>query len=122
MMRRISFGPAPSMFILDKPSLRLLEGSIMLNIRPSTVFDTDGGCGLRNMLRPQKVKNIVTLRPLAAAPLAMIKEAIALSRSPLKTTMVLAGSAAEITPEEGEGDGFVLAITASMIPPGLRSS
>ena len=39
-------------------------------------------------LRPQKVKNMVTLRPIAAAPLAMIKLASTLSRSPEKTMMV----------------------------------
>ncbi|MNN21619.1 hypothetical protein D3C81_1349480 [compost metagenome] len=38
---------------------------------------------------PQKVKNIVTFFPLAAAPLAIIKDAIALSKSPLKTTIEL---------------------------------
>jgi len=42
------------------------------------------------MFSPQKVKNIVTFLPLDAAPLAMIKEAIALSKSPLNTTIVLA--------------------------------
>ena len=41
------------------------------------------------MLRPQKVKNIVTLRPMAAAPLAMMKLASALSRSPLNTMIAL---------------------------------
>ena len=35
------------------------------------------------------MKNIVTSLPIAAAPLAMMNAAIALSKSPLKTTMVL---------------------------------
>ncbi|MNN71593.1 hypothetical protein D3C81_1875460 [compost metagenome] len=39
--------------------------------------------------KPQKVKNIVTFLPLAAAPFAIIKDAIALSKSPLKTTIEL---------------------------------
>ena len=42
----------------------------------------------RNMLRPQNVKNIVTLMPIDAAPVAMINAAIALSMSPLKQTIV----------------------------------
>jgi len=45
--------------------------------------------GRRSRFRPQNVKNNVTSLPMAAAPLAMINEAIALSKSPLKTTIVL---------------------------------
>jgi len=45
--------------------------------------------GFLKIFNPQKVKNIVTFFPIAAAPLAIIKEAIALSKSPLNTTMVL---------------------------------
>jgi hypothetical protein len=37
---------------------------------------------------PQKVKNIVTSIPMLAAVVAMMKLARALSKSPLKTTMV----------------------------------
>jgi hypothetical protein len=39
-------------------------------------------------LSPQKVKNIVTFLPMAAAPFAITNEASALSRSSLNTTMV----------------------------------
>ncbi|MNN46992.1 hypothetical protein D3C81_1613960 [compost metagenome] len=35
------------------------------------------------------MKNIVTFLPLAAAPFAIMKDAIALSKSPLKTTIEL---------------------------------
>jgi len=45
--------------------------------------------GLRSRFRPQKVKKMVTSSPMAAAPLAMMKAAIALSKSPLKRIMVL---------------------------------
>src|SRR5690606_7771515 len=41
------------------------------------------------MFKPQNVKNIVTSLPMAAAPLAIMKLAIALSKSPLKTIMVV---------------------------------
>jgi hypothetical protein len=37
--------------------------------------------------KPQNVKNIVTSIPEAAAPVAIIKAAISLSISPLKTTI-----------------------------------
>jgi hypothetical protein len=40
------------------------------------------------VFNPQKVKNIVTFIPIAAAPVAMMKAAIARSRSPLRSTMV----------------------------------
>ena len=44
--------------------------------------------GLRRAFNPQKVKNIVTSSPMAAAPLAMMNAAMTLSKSPLKTMTV----------------------------------
>src|SRR5512142_387459 len=38
--------------------------------------------------RPQKVKNMITSIPAAAAPEAIMKDAMTLSRSPLRTTSV----------------------------------
>ena len=48
------------------------------------------------ILSPQNVKNIVTGLPMAAAPFAIMKDAMALSRSPLNTIIVFPslGSAA----------------------------
>ena len=89
MMKRIMRGPAPNMFIRDSPSLVLPRGIIPPNIRSSKVLFARTRFGRRRIFSPQKVKNIVTRRPMAAAPLAMIKEAMALSRSPLKTTILL---------------------------------
>jgi hypothetical protein len=40
------------------------------------------------MCIPQKVKNIVASIPIEAAPMAILKAAIALSMSPLKTMRV----------------------------------
>jgi hypothetical protein len=40
------------------------------------------------VFNPQKVKNIVTCMPMAAAPVAIIKAAIARSKSPLSSTIV----------------------------------
>jgi hypothetical protein len=44
--------------------------------------------GLRRMFRPQKVKNMVTSSPMAAAPLAMMKAAMTRSKSPLNRMIV----------------------------------
>jgi len=57
-------------------------------MRSRKPFLTGAAFSLRRILSPQKVKNIVTLLPMAAAPFAMIKAAIARSRSLLNTTIV----------------------------------
>ena len=89
MMRRIIQLPAPPMFILDSLSLPLCAGSIQPNILPKISLETAGFCCFLITFRPPKVKNIVTFLPVDAAPLAMTKEASALSRSSLKTISVL---------------------------------
>src|SRR5665647_3124553 len=82
--------PRPAKFILDRPSLPGPRGMILPNMTCRVDFFsfTWTFSGLRRALRPQKVKNIVTSSPMAAAPLAMMNAAIILSRSPLKTMIV----------------------------------
>ena len=77
------------MFILDSLSLPLCVGSIQPNILPKISLVTVGLCCFLITFSPQKVKNMVTFLPVEAAPLAMTKEANALSRSSLKTISVL---------------------------------
>ena len=86
---RIIFAPIPPKFMRESPSFLEPRGSIKLNIFPISDFLTRTFSGLRKRLTPQKVKNIVTGRPIAAAPFAIMNEAIALSKSPLNTTNVL---------------------------------
>lgn len=93
MMRRIIRLPAPPIFIFDSLSFPLWAGSIQPNILPKRSFETVGFRCFLMMSSPQKVKNIVTFRPVDAAPLAMTKEANALSRSLLKTISVLLSAA-----------------------------
>ncbi|KAF5028382.1 hypothetical protein DSECCO2_659630 [anaerobic digester metagenome] len=85
MTPRIILAPIPPMFILESPSFLLPRGIIMPNILDMKSFLTLTFSGLRKTFRPQKVKNMLTLRPMAAAALAMMNEAMALSRSPEKT-------------------------------------
>ena len=91
MMPLIMAVPMPAMFILDRVGLPAPRGIIQPNIRSMRVLRTGTACGRRSRFRPQKVKNIVTSLPMAAAPLAMMNAAIALSKSSLKTTRVLCG-------------------------------
>ena len=81
--------PIPPMFILDNLSLLLPSGIIIPNIFSIMDFFGFTAFALRRALSPQKVKNIVTGLPIAAAPLAIMKEASTLSRSPLNTIIVL---------------------------------
>ena len=85
----IILSPMPSMCMLESLSFLLPLGIIKPNIESITPFFTSTFPGLLSILSPQKVKNSVTFLPIEAAPLAIIKAAIALSKSPLKTTMVL---------------------------------
>lgn len=89
IMNRIILGPMPSMFMREGSSLKVPLGIMAQNMRSRAPFATCTFVGLRRMLRPQNVKNSVTLRPIAAAPLAMTNAAIVLSRSPEKMTKVL---------------------------------
>ena len=68
-------------------------------MRPKRSLATEGFCCFLMMFSPQKVKNIVTCLPAAAAPLAITKEASARSKSSLKTISVLPSAA-----PEGEGE------------------
>src|SRR5690606_4442674 len=79
----INLGPIPAMFILDKPNFLLFLGIILLNILAIKSFLVLTWVSFLIIFNPQKVKNIVTSLPIALAPLAIIKEAIALSKSPL---------------------------------------
>ncbi len=75
--------------MLESFNFLLPRGIILPNIFSIKVLLTLPGLSFLKMLIPQKVKNMVTLPPMAAAPFAMIKEAMALSNSPEKTTIVL---------------------------------
>ena len=77
------------MCIFESFSLRLLDGIIHPNMRPMISLVTAGFCCFLMTFSPQKVKNMVTLCPVAAAPLARTKEASARSRSSLNTISVL---------------------------------
>ena len=103
MTARIILAPMPPKFIRESPSFLEPRGNIKLNIFPMSDFLMRTFSGLRKMLTPQNVKNIVTGRPIAAAPLAMMNEAIALSKSPLNTTKVLPCSNALLS---GRGNSF----------------
>jgi hypothetical protein len=77
MRPRISLPPIPPMFIFERASFWLPRGIIQPKAfsmrflpRPPTFS------GLRRAFSPQKVKNIVTLRPMDRAPLAMMKLAM----------------------------------------------
>ena len=71
---------------------------------------------------PQKVKNMVTFLPIAAAPLAMTNEARARSRSSLNTMSVLwsaVAGAGRVEGHEGSGSSvsFTLRTHAVTMPP-----
>ena len=84
----IIFVPRPPMFILERASFAVPLGIIIPNIFSTNVLDTLTFLFFLRILSPQNVKNMVTGRPIAAAPLAMIKDARALSKSPSNTTIV----------------------------------
>ena len=86
---RIILAPMPPMFIRDRPSFLVPRGIMAPNIRSMNALWTLTFLGLRRIFRPQKVKKMVTFRPMAAAPLAIMKAAMVLSKSPLNTTKVL---------------------------------
>mgnify|MGYP007016529440 CR=1 FL=1 len=81
--------PMPPIFILERASLREPRGIILANILAIKSFSAVTFSGFLKIFRPQKVKNILTFLPIAAAALAMMKEAMALSRSPEKTMRFL---------------------------------
>ncbi len=87
---RIIGAPAPAKFILERPSFFVPLGIILPNIDCRVVFlpSLATFSVLRRMLRPQKVQKIVTSSPMAAAPLAMIRAAMTLSKSPLNRMIV----------------------------------
>ena len=89
IMNRTILGSMPSKFMRERSSLKVSLGIMARNMRSRAPFATCAFVGLRRMLRPQNVKNIVTLRPIAAAPLAMTNAATVLSRSPEKMTKAL---------------------------------
>ena len=82
--------PAPAKFILERPRWPVPLGIILPNMACRMLF-LSFVCTfsvLRRRLRPQNVKNMVTSSPMAAAPLAMMKAAIARSKSPLNRMIV----------------------------------
>ncbi|MPN53329.1 hypothetical protein SDC9_200993 [bioreactor metagenome] len=85
----ISLLPIPIICILESLSFLLPLGIIIPKAVSIKFFLTEIFSCFLKMFNPQKVKNIVTFLPIEAAPLAIIKDAIALSKSPLKTTIVL---------------------------------
>src|SRR5699024_8958895 len=82
------FDPSPNIFILEIGKFSGEFGIILLNILSKPDFLIFGACGFLIIFNPQNVKNIVTSFPIDFAPVAIIKEASALSKSPLKTTIV----------------------------------
>ena len=90
MMAFIMAVPAPAICIFDSFNLSAPRGSIQPNIFSMRFFFTGTASGRRSTFNPQKVKNIVTCWPMAAAPLAMINEARARSNSPENTIKVFA--------------------------------
>ena len=86
---RIIGAPMPAMFILESPSFLVPLGIMPPNIFCSVLLPSpEAFSGLRRMLRPQKVAKMVTSSPMAAAPLAMIRAAMTLSKSPLNRMIV----------------------------------
>ncbi len=84
----IKAAPIPPIFILESFSLLIPLGIIIPNMASKKDFFTFCFFVFLSTFRPQNVKNIVTRLPIAAAPLAIMNEAITLSRSPSKTIMV----------------------------------
>src|SRR5690625_3356779 len=84
----IILDPSPNMFMLEIGSLEADFGIIMLNALSRPDFSFFGAFGSLMTLSPQNVKNMVTSLPMLFAPVAMMNEASALSRSPLNTTIV----------------------------------
>ena len=82
--------PIPPKCILERPKDWGPWGIILENMLSIKVFLRGGASLRRRMFNPQNVKNKVTSIPMAAAPLAMMKLAMARSKSLLKTTMVRA--------------------------------
>ena len=80
--------PIPPIFILESFSLPVPLGIIKPNIFSIKDFLTFCASAFLSTFNPQKVKNMVTGLPIAAAPFAMIKDANTLSRSPLNTISV----------------------------------
>ncbi len=89
MTRRIIFGAHAGHVHAREPELPAAPWHHRAEHPLDEGFFTLTFFALRRMLSPQNVKDIVTLRPMAIAPGAMMNDAIALSRSPLKTTIVL---------------------------------
>ena len=88
MTSRIISVPMPPIFILESEVWRDPRGIMRLNMRSTRDLRTGMRWSLRSRLRPQKVKNNVTSLPMEAAPLAIMKAAIILSKSLEKMTMV----------------------------------
>ncbi len=88
ILKRISLGPIPAKFIEESERPFMLFGSIIPNIRPRRSLRTPRVFFLSTD-NPQKVKNIVTVLPVAAAPFASTKDASALSMS-FENTMKVA--------------------------------
>mmetsp|Transcript_53051 Transcript_53051/g.129582 ORF Transcript_53051/g.129582 Transcript_53051/m.129582 type:complete len:307 (+) Transcript_53051:2-922(+) len=128
----IAIGPSPCIWRLDsgresgplgsiEVSMRSmidLEGCFMLT--PSCAIGQLSGPWHRSALSPQKVKNIVTLPPIATAPFASTNAAITLSISPLNTTRARLLPPASAT-AEGAGAATPVA-TGFMSCPVMRPS
>ena len=109
------------MFILDNPSFLLPLGIIIPNAFSIIFLGVFIFSGFLRTFSPQNVKNIVTFLPIVAAPLAIINDAIALSKSPLNTTIVwpfLLGTVVQVleisVPDRIWSEHFI--IVASIIP------
>ncbi len=88
MTRFISLVPKPPKWNRESGSVSAPPLLRTPNMRRSQSFAALGAPFRRMVLRPQKVKNMVTCIPMAAAPVAMMKAAITRSISPLRTTIV----------------------------------
>src|SRR5665648_588839 len=78
----IILAPMPPIFILDSLSFPAPLGIIAPNMVEIKSFFAAVFSGLLSAFSPQKVQNMLTCLPMAAAAFAMIKVAITLSRSP----------------------------------------
>ena len=93
-------GPIPSMLSFDVPACAGVLGNIRDNIFSGTDFPARN-VAFFTPVKPQKVKNVDTSIPSAAAPPAIVKAAINRSISPLNTNSAARLVGCGVTPGRG---------------------